>query len=179
MSEIIIDGCNVAECEFFGKYNVCKAYVNMPKPCGCEYNPDCYFKQLQRAKAELEQYKKSKQASYEAMQREWNKAVNELRDVEAENERLKNRNKLYKKIIVENQQKYHNQIMVLKSCIKGEINVDDFKNYAKFQQENKMLKKVNNQVKQKLDEIMTEDYTNSDLFKPFELIDECRHILCP
>lgn len=56
-SNKIIDGCNVAKCEFLGKYNVCKAYVNMPKPCGCENNPDCYFKQLQRAKAEIEKLK--------------------------------------------------------------------------------------------------------------------------
>lgn len=108
-NEVIIDSCNVAECEFFGKYNVCKAYVYTPKSCGCDYNPNCYFKQLQRAKAE--------------------------------NEKLKNRNKLYRKIIVENQQKYHNRIMILKACIKGEINIDDFKNYAKFQKENKKLKK--------------------------------------
>ena len=53
-NEVIIDGVNVAECEFLGKYNVCKAYVYMPKSCGCDYNPDCYFKQLQRAKAENE-----------------------------------------------------------------------------------------------------------------------------
>lgn len=32
---------------------------------------------------EFEQYKKSKQASYESMQIEWNKAVNELRDLKA------------------------------------------------------------------------------------------------
>ena len=69
MNEVYIDGVNVAECEFFGKYNVCKTYVNMPKPCGCEYNPDCYFKQLQRAKAEIEKLKAEiedyKQAIYE------------------------------------------------------------------------------------------------------------------
>ena len=41
--------------------------------------------QLQKAKTELEQYKKSKQASYESMQIEWNKVVNELRDIKSEN----------------------------------------------------------------------------------------------
>lgn len=39
--------------------------------------------QLQQLKTEFEQYKKSKQASYEAMQIEWNKAINELRDLKA------------------------------------------------------------------------------------------------
>ena len=57
-NEVIIDGCNVAECEFFGKYNVCKAYVYMPKSCGCDYNPNCYFKQLQRIKSENEELKR-------------------------------------------------------------------------------------------------------------------------
>lgn len=42
-----------------------------------------------KAEDEIEQYKKSKQASYETMQAEWNNAVNELRDVKEENEKLK------------------------------------------------------------------------------------------
>lgn len=90
--EVIIDGVNVAECKFFqSEYlednsvfcEFCTMFYN-----ACLNNPDCYFKQLQGAKAELEQYKKSKQASYEAMQKEWNAAINELRDVKAENEKL-------------------------------------------------------------------------------------------
>lgn len=111
MNEIIIDGCNVAEC----KHRISCLNDNNDIQCKvgiyrdddviiipiCKDNPNCYFKQLQRAKAELEQYKKSKQASYETMQAEWNKAVNELRDLKAsdkiefkqhykaENERLK------------------------------------------------------------------------------------------
>lgn len=135
MSEVIIDGCNVAECKYYVEDNGIIAPDGTPertslctspeKSCEnsdcCVCNPNCYFKQLQRAKAEkqdlinyyelreggmlediqywknkaqefykeLEEYKKSKQASYENMQAEWNKAVNELRDVKAENEKLK------------------------------------------------------------------------------------------
>lgn len=45
--------------------------------------------QLKAEKETLKQYKASKQASYESMQREWNKAVNENRELKAENEELK------------------------------------------------------------------------------------------
>lgn len=40
--------------------------------------------QLKNSKEELEQYKKSKQASYESMQREWNDTINKLRDTKTE-----------------------------------------------------------------------------------------------
>ena len=63
MSEVIIDGCNVAECEY---YQI-EANELYPKAqyCGsmrntfCENEPDCYFKQLQRAKAENEKLKET------------------------------------------------------------------------------------------------------------------------
>lgn len=90
---IEVDGCNVAECEFIDNgevKNACKlGYWTdvLDYTPNCVNNKKCVFKklalQLQRAKAELEQYKKSKQASYENMQEQWNKAVNELRDLKA------------------------------------------------------------------------------------------------
>ena len=92
---IIIDGVDVSECEFYTDrlYTNCKsgcsAYAD---DCKSEYRQNCYYKQLQRLKAEnekLKQYKQSKQASYETMQTEWNKAINESRDVKAENEKYK------------------------------------------------------------------------------------------
>lgn len=90
MSEIYIDGCNVAKCKYTnGLYNGVYGCINLNLNPACFKNPNCYFKQLQRAKAELEQYKKSKQASYEAMQREWNAAINEYRKIILENEKLK------------------------------------------------------------------------------------------
>ena len=146
MKEIIIDGCNVAECECFAHHQaivsqdgktILKDTENAccPKQRPCIDIKNCCFKkqakQLQRAKAEikdledlaktkektirelqaeklewilkyakyesrleeveyeLEQYKKSKQASYEAMQIERNKAVNELKNHKAENAKLK------------------------------------------------------------------------------------------
>lgn len=73
MNEVIIDGCNVAECEF---YQI-EANELYPKAqyCGsmrntfCENEPNCHFKQLQRAKAENEKLKAEieeyKQAIYE------------------------------------------------------------------------------------------------------------------
>lgn len=71
----------------------------------------------------------------------------EVTNLRSENEKLKKRNKLYKKVIVENQQKSNNRIMILKACIKGEINADDFKNYAKLELENKKLKQENKELK--------------------------------
>lgn len=102
-NEVIIDGCNVAKCysistDYKNRYVCESTSISMKYNHFCNENPNCYFKQLQRAKAELEQYKKSKQASYEAMQIEWNKAVNELRDVKAENEKLKAELDKYKRI---------------------------------------------------------------------------------
>ena len=50
-----------------------------------------YEQQLDQLKAEndtLKQYKASKQASYESMQREWNQAVNENRELKADNKHL-------------------------------------------------------------------------------------------
>lgn len=92
---IEIDGCNVAECKHFEDADCLNPAETV---LSCEAQPDCLFKQLQRAKAELEQYKKSKQASYENMQAEWNKAVNELRDLKTENEKLKAELDKYKRI---------------------------------------------------------------------------------
>lgn len=51
-----------------------------------------FLHQLDQLKAEnetLKQYKSSKQASYESMQREWNNAVNENRELKTEIETLK------------------------------------------------------------------------------------------
>lgn len=51
MNEIYIDGCNVAECKYY-HYKGCSANGLQCKNC-----PDCYFKQLQRLKAENEKLK--------------------------------------------------------------------------------------------------------------------------
>ena len=78
----------------------------------CVCNPNCYFKQLQRAKAELEQYKKSKQASYENMQEQWNNAINENRLLKAA---LKNKNFV---AIAEENEKLKKEIKDLKDLAK-------------------------------------------------------------
>ena len=99
-NEVIIDGCNVAECQYFNKVVNEEPYCNIDEEhlYTCSSDENCYYKQLQRAKAELEQYKKSKQASYEVMQKEWNNAVNELRDIKTKNEKLKAELDKYKRI---------------------------------------------------------------------------------
>lgn len=50
---------------------------------------DYYIDKLVAENDRLKRYKDSKQASYESMQREWNKAVNENRELKAENDYLK------------------------------------------------------------------------------------------
>lgn len=50
---ILIDGYNVAECEFISESNKCDVLEIFE----CEDYPNCYFKQLQRMKAENEELK--------------------------------------------------------------------------------------------------------------------------
>lgn len=114
MNEVIIDGVNVAECSLYCNGN-CLRYMTDKNSieevkCNsyCDFGAYARQEQLQRAKAELEQYKKSKQASYEAMQEQWNNAINENRLLRAtlknknfvaiveENERLKAENEKLK-----------------------------------------------------------------------------------
>lgn len=53
MNEVIIDGVSVAEC-LYVENERCLNYI---LGYGCKDNPNCYFKQLQRAKAENEKLK--------------------------------------------------------------------------------------------------------------------------
>ena len=83
--QIIIDGCNVSGCSYYnplGNYN-CSGCRR------CEERPNCYFKQLTRKTQELEQYKASKQASYEALQKQCNELELQNRKLKQECEELK------------------------------------------------------------------------------------------
>lgn len=55
--EIIIDGCNVAECQYFNKVFNEEPYCNIDEEhlYTCDSEPNCYFKQLQRLKKENEE----------------------------------------------------------------------------------------------------------------------------
>jgi len=134
-NEVIIDGVDVTECEFAVKpindnrikCHCVKGLLQLAriqeqpesiKSGLCENNPDCHFKQLQRAKAELEQYKndiasgvgciqckkelencalkseleqykKSTQATYDYLEIERKRLVFETKTLKAENEKLK------------------------------------------------------------------------------------------
>ena len=63
--------------------NLCGAYT-----CHCKDKPNCYFKQLARKTQELEQYKASKQASYEALQKQCNELELQNRKLKQECEEL-------------------------------------------------------------------------------------------
>lgn len=50
--QIIIDGIDVAGCEYFNRFrNICH---NKNLCCDCEKNPNCYYKQLARKERECE-----------------------------------------------------------------------------------------------------------------------------
>jgi hypothetical protein len=59
--EIIIDGIDVSECEYRDWRNFCRCdnskenegEERITGKGGCEYNPNCYFKQLARAKDKI------------------------------------------------------------------------------------------------------------------------------
>lgn len=130
MSEsVIIDGVNVAECEFYeNKYcKLCDMKAALDELivhrqyCDRTINHNCYFKQLQRA--------------------------------QAENEKLKNRNKLYKKIIKENIEKANNNFMILTACIQGNLSIEEVKEYAKLKAKIDELKRKLKSYKQALKEI--------------------------
>ena len=114
MSEIIIDKIDVSGCIHFNKNfeNICEIYRGKIYYCFCKQYADCYYKQLQRAKAEIEALKQSEQEGLEIVTelREKNKrltckileeaALNntlcsnceqceDLRKIQAENERLR------------------------------------------------------------------------------------------
>lgn len=82
MSEIIIDGVNVKECEHHT--NLTMNCTLMPlQNLVCNKNPNCYYKQLKRLEAENEQLKQENHAIKRAL-----KDKNIVAIVE-ENERLK------------------------------------------------------------------------------------------
>ena len=107
----IIDGVDVSGCEYCLKMleHRCTIQHDTNKYL-CEENPNCYYKQLKRYEneyegfavkytdmeialkrktEELEQYKKSKQASYEATQKQCNDLTWENRKLKKECEELK------------------------------------------------------------------------------------------
>lgn len=91
-NEIIIDGVNVAECnDIYGK-----EWIN-PQCLGdgagwCKDHPNCYFKQLQRIKANIDQLKKENEELHlkYAGCKTANTGINELNsELKTENEELK------------------------------------------------------------------------------------------
>ena len=53
--QIIIDGVDVAECEYFNRFrSICH---NKNLCCDCKENPNCYYKQLKRKEQKCEQLK--------------------------------------------------------------------------------------------------------------------------
>ena len=59
-NEILIDGVNVAGCEFFlqdEKYSCDLSFINQEELCKCNDVQDCYYKQLKRLEQENKELK--------------------------------------------------------------------------------------------------------------------------
>lgn len=84
--EIIIDGVDVSDCEYRDYRNFCRCNNSKPNEGekritgigGCEYNPNCYFKQLKRKEQECEDLNKQVEALNEKISRK--KAIIEFAD---------------------------------------------------------------------------------------------------
>ena len=107
--EIIIDGVDVAECEFIADTKnglvKCISWVhNNKNPVSghwdCRENKNCYYKQLQRLKQELQRYKDMEAKGLEefkdiggcwgcGLQLQLNQDIIDIKQLEQENERLK------------------------------------------------------------------------------------------
>ena len=156
--EMIIDGINVAGCKYFrmnNKMPMCRA-CNSGEGCPyCEYEKDCYYKQLQRLKQENERLRKqyncyacdtcSGKEDYRNMKRHCENAINSVHELRRENEQLKElKDKYYvEKLDMEAQLSYCIQALEeLKKEIqsqKGLITTGGKQQYA-LMEENKRLK---------------------------------------
>ena len=106
MNKVIIDGVDVAGCEFFSDMSngkpdtICKCYKDMYGfNTNCEHNKDaknCYYKQLQRAKAEIEELKKQVRNNETAYHTELSTYNMECGNLLEENKNLIEENELLK-----------------------------------------------------------------------------------
>lgn len=110
--EIIIDGVNVAGCNYLniipqGDGRVFKACNKRLKYSICSNNPDCYYKKLQRKGQECEKFRKANDEKNEFLQKlgisstgEFHRIKHYIDKIIAENEELKQQKKLlYEKAI--------------------------------------------------------------------------------
>lgn len=89
---IMIDDVDVSGCSLYHD-GICLNYRTDDgyDKCNavCDYASYELRQTLKRKEQEFEQYKKSKQASYETMQKEWNEAKNEVKELKVELEKYK------------------------------------------------------------------------------------------
>lgn len=108
---IIIDGVDVRKCGFFhpeyDEYcHIALAFSENYGECmKCKDNPDCYYKQLQRLKAENKKLLKELQYKYEEMNAKdfllMGEDLNFWKNLKAENEKLTNKIKIYEALQIE------------------------------------------------------------------------------
>lgn len=68
--ELIIDGINVNECEFYGYDGICKLYSGSICSKDCSNYPNCNYKQLKRKEQECEKLQKENE--------EWQKKLDKI-----------------------------------------------------------------------------------------------------
>lgn len=85
--QIIINGIDVSKCEYYGKYST---YCRIDEEL-CSGNPDCHFKQLARAKEEIEKLKAQIENEKQALQIDIDNLNQACLDLNQENDDLQNK----------------------------------------------------------------------------------------
>lgn len=98
---IEVDGCNVAECKNFS-CGICEEENKIPRTIGhftadCTFYPNCYFKQLQRAKAEND----TLHITIEKLKGDLYVAEDSLKDYQEHYNKLESENEKLKKALEE------------------------------------------------------------------------------
>lgn len=79
-NSVYIDGCNVAECIESLTIEGYAENCRITNSC-CKHSPNCYFKQLQRAKAENEKLKEMTGVYSARLMGKYKQALEEIREI--------------------------------------------------------------------------------------------------
>ena len=110
--QIIVDGCDVAGCEYLGLYKECKLKCGSCCPIDCSDNPNCYYKQLKRKEQECQQAMDNYVQLDLQRVKEYNELVDLYKAKEQECEELKVEVKKQKEIVKEYEQRWLNSYRI-------------------------------------------------------------------
>ena len=106
----IIDGIDVSKCQHYGKYSIYCYAVEEP----CSDNPNCYFKQLARAREEIKKLKKQIENEKQALQIDIDNLNQTCLDLNQENDDLQNKLQAKEQECEELKRKYNENLTVQK-----------------------------------------------------------------